>query len=144
VGRKVGRDGGAAMNALIAEMQTELEALTTDAPATARARAAALEAVGALRAATTSLLQSYRQDTEQVLAVAVPYLMLCGLAIGGWLMAKSYDIATRQVAADSEFYRSKQQIARSYLEHVLPESLALARIVTNSAASIVEADPALL
>jgi acyl-CoA dehydrogenase len=143
VGRKVGRDGGAAMTLLITDMQNELAALVTDTPAAKRAVAAAVEAVGALRDATTSILQSYQQDVEHALAVAVPYLMLSGLVIGGWLMAKSHDIAARQGSAD-EFYRSKQQIARCYLEHVLPESLALARMINNSAASIVEADPALL
>jgi hypothetical protein len=140
IGRKVARDGGATMLALLADMRTDLTALQADDPVAARAKAAALEAVAALSDATTVILQSYRQRAELALAVAVPYLMLSGLAIGGWLMARSRAIAAQKVAADQEFYRSKQQIARCYLEHVLPESLALARIVASGALSVVEAD----
>ncbi len=77
------------------------------------------------------------------MAVSVPYLMLCGLAIGGWMMAKTNDIATKNLAKDPEFYGSKKQLARCYLEQVLPETLALARIVQTGAASVVEADAAL-
>ena len=143
VGRKVARDAGIAMQALIVDMRTELEALATLDGAAASAKAAALEAVDALRAATASVLQSYRRDAERALAIAVPYLMLSGLAIGGWLMAKAYGIAVQKQAADAEFYGAKQQIARCYLEHVLPESLALARVVSSGAACIAEADPLL-
>ena len=78
------------------------------------------------------------------LAVAVPYLMMSGVVIGGWLMAKSYEIAKRDSAGDPTFYASKRQIARCFIEQILPESSALARIVTDGAGSIVEADSALL
>ncbi len=143
VGRKVARDGGAAMTALLTDMRTELATLQGDDPIAERAKAAALEAVTVLSEATTSVLQSYKKGAELALAVAVPYLMLSGLAIGGWLMAKSRAIAVQKVDAEQEFYRGKQQIARCYLEQVLPESLALARIVANGAASVVDADPEL-
>jgi acyl-CoA dehydrogenase len=143
VGRKVARDGGAAMHALVLEMQAELAALRGDDPIAASAKGAALEAATALGAATASVLQAYKKGAELALAVAVPYLMLSGLAIGGWLMAKSRAIAVQKAAADQEFYRGKQQITRCYLEQVLPESLALARIVANGAPSIVDADPGL-
>jgi hypothetical protein len=131
------------MNALVLEMQAELAALKADDPVAASAKGAALEAATALGAATASVLQSYRKGAELALAVAVPYLMLSGLAIGGWLMAKSRAIAVQKAASDQEFYRGKQQIARCYLEQVLPESLALARVVATGAASVVDADPSL-
>ena len=143
VGRKVARDGGAAMSALLAQMQAELANLNNDEQVAARAKAAALEAVGALSDATTSVLQMYRQNPESALAVGVPYLMLSGLAIGGWLMAKSRALAVKNIEKDPEFYRAKQQITRCYLEHVLPEALSLSRIVGSGAASVVEADSGL-
>jgi 3-(methylthio)propanoyl-CoA dehydrogenase len=123
------------MHALLADMQMEIEPL---------ACSEAQEALLALREATATMLQTYRQNAEHALAVAVPYLMLSGLAIGSWLMAKTQAIATKNLSADAEFYRSKQQIARCYFDHVLPETLALARIVANGAGAIVEADAALL
>jgi hypothetical protein len=143
VGRKVGRDGGAAMTALIADMTAELDALTGADATLARGKAAAIEAVAALRNATKSLLEAWAKDADGALAVAVPYLELCGHAIGGWMMAKSQQLATQKSAADPEFYASKQQLCRYYLEHVLPECLALARIVDTGAASVTAADPAL-
>jgi hypothetical protein len=136
VGRKVVRDAGEAMSRLIADMVEELEPLATQASA-----ASALAAVGLLRDATTNLLQSAKQDPERAQAVAVPYLMLAGLAIGGWLMAKSHDLAERHMNEDREFYRSKQQIVRAYIEQVLPQAHALAAVVKSGAGSIVEADP---
>ena len=69
--------------------------------------------------------------------------VLSGFAIGGWLMAKSHDLAQRHVNDDREFYQSKQQIVRAYMEQILPQAHAMAAIVKSGAGSIVEADPEL-
>ncbi|MFL6578034.1 MAG: acyl-CoA dehydrogenase, partial [Povalibacter sp.] len=121
VGRKVGRDGGSVMNTLISEMNAELEAMAAnDAVA-----ASALEGTKLLRDATASLLQFYREDVERALAASVSYLTLCGVVIGGWLMARANDIAGREMNRDPEFYRGKQQIVRAYIEQILPQAYAL-------------------
>ncbi|HKE96885.1 MAG TPA: acyl-CoA dehydrogenase [Povalibacter sp.] len=140
VGRKIARDAGVAMNSLIDDMHAELETLL---PADVTA-ASALEGVKLLHEATSSLLQALRQDAERGQAVSVPYLTLCGVVIGGWLMAKSHEIATRQMAQDEEFHRAKQQIVHAYMEQILPQAHALARVVKSAGASIADADPALL
>ncbi|HEY5806424.1 MAG TPA: acyl-CoA dehydrogenase [Povalibacter sp.] len=140
VGRKVARDAGVAMNSLIDDIHTELETFT----ARYTSAAAALEAAKLLRDATGSLLQSFRQNAEHAQAVSVPYLTLCGVAIGGWLMAKSDDLTARLMTQDEEFYRAKQQIVRAFMEQILPQAHALARIVKSGGESIVEADPVLL
>lgn len=140
VGRKVGRDGGATMNALIADMQAELEKLSTSDANVAASRTAALEAVAALKDATAAVLK----DPDAALAVCVPYLMLGGVVIGGWLMAKAHDLAVRQASEDPEFFAAKQQIARFYAANLLPEALTLSRVVKSGAAAILEADPAKL
>lgn len=140
VGRKVGRDGGATMNALIADMQAEVEKLPTSDANVAASRTAALEGVAALRDATAALLK----DPEAALAVCVPYLMLGGVVIGGWLTAKAHDLAVRQASQDPEFFAAKQQIARFYAANLLPEALTLSRVVKSGAAAILEADPAKL
>ena len=85
-----------------------------------------------------------KNGPEHVQAIAVPYLMLCGVVIGGWLMARTHEIASRKATEDREFYAGKQQIARFYLQQVLPESIALAQIVTTGGASVVEADAGVL
>ncbi len=138
VGRKVARDAGAAMNALIEDMQAELGELADNSAA------AALEGVKLLRDATAALLNYFREDAERGLAASVPYLTLCGVVIGSWLMAKSSAIASREMPNDPDFYRAKQQIVRAYMEQILPQAHALARIVTQGSGSVVDADPALL
>jgi alkylation response protein AidB-like acyl-CoA dehydrogenase len=144
IGRKVGRDGGAAMSALIEEMTGELKAIKNDDAGLQVTVKAALEGIGLLRDATDALLKYWSSDVERAQAVAVPYLMLSGYAIGGWLLAKSHDIAIRKRAEDTEFYTSKAQLARFYAEQVLPNALSLARVVTNGTDSVMAADPAVM
>ena len=144
IGRKLARDGGAAMTALIEDVDAELNAIPTVDAGLARLVTATSEAVSDWRDVTETLVRQYREAPESAFAVAVPYLMMCGVVIGGWLMTKSYDIALRRTADDRAFYASKQQIARCYVDHVLPESRTYARIIADGAGSIIEADPALL
>ena len=144
VGRKVGRDGGAAMNALIGDMLAELGRPAADDATVRECRVAAISAIELLKDSTASLLQATKNGPEHVQAIAVPYLMLCGVVIGGWLMARTHEIASRKATEDREFYSGKQQIARFYLQHVLPESIALSQIVTTGGASVVEADAGVL
>jgi alkylation response protein AidB-like acyl-CoA dehydrogenase len=144
LGRKIARDSGAAMTALINDMRTVLETIATNDADVARARTEALAAIGVLSEATVSVLRQYGQAPEAALSVAVPYLTLCGVVIGGWLMAKSQAIASNNAQQEPEFYRTKQQIARCYFGQVLPESRALAQIVTDGGACIADADAALL
>jgi alkylation response protein AidB-like acyl-CoA dehydrogenase len=142
IGRKVTRDAGAAMNTLIAEMKAELSAAASD-PGVREARAAALRGVELLKGATDALLASARSGAEYAQAVSVPYLKLCGIVIGGWLTARAYELAVRNLAEDREFYASKQQIARFYVQQIMPEAQALASVVTGGGTSVTEADPAL-
>jgi hypothetical protein len=84
-----------------------------------------------------------RPDTA--MAVSVPYLMLCGYAIGGWLMAKASAIAAGQLSGeDRTFYKAKLRTARFYADQVLPNALALSRIVLGGSSSVVETDAALI
>ncbi|PZN33713.1 MAG: acyl-CoA dehydrogenase [Proteobacteria bacterium] len=144
IGRKVGRDGGAAMRALIAEMSTEVEALPEADDGLRATKRAALEGIELLRTSTEALLGLLARGLEHAQAVAVPYLMLSGVVIGGWLMAKSQAIAASRHDADPGFYGAKLQIARFYASQVLPQALALARTVQSGAEGVVAADPARL
>jgi len=145
LGRKLARDRGAAMAALIADMASELQGLGAGNAATGATRTAALEAVGLLREATQSLLASLASRPELALAVSVPYLKLCGFVTGGWLMAKSSAIAARQLTGpDAEFYSAKVRTALFYAQQMLPNALLLARVVQHGAASVTETDSRLL
>jgi acyl-CoA dehydrogenase len=145
IGRKIGRDGGAAMSQLIADMSRELQELDASAPAASATREAALEAVGLLKDSTDSLVKALASRPDTAMAVSVPYLMLSGYVIGGWLTAKAATVAARNLnGPDRSFYDSKLHTARFYAQQVLPIALALARTVQRGAESVVATDAALI
>jgi acyl-CoA dehydrogenase len=145
IGRKVGRDGGAVLGRFLDEMQSSLEALSSNDATAQKVKVAALAGVGKLRDATASLLGALTTSPDRAMAVSVPFLELCGIVIGGWLMARSADIAARKLAAgsaDGEFLRSKLSTARFYGGQVLPRALALENIVSHGADAVVGTDAA--
>jgi acyl-CoA dehydrogenase len=145
IGRKLGRDRGAAMNALLADAARELESLATREAAVETTRKAALEAVGLLQGATQSLLQTLAARPDAGMAVSVPYLKLCGYVLGGWLLAKSAALAAARLeGSEREFYAAKIRTAAFYAAQVLPGAAALARVVSSGGASVVETDAALI
>jgi len=147
LGRKIVRDHGAAMAALLSDMLRELNDLRGNDPAMRSVRNATIEAVTVLRDATAALLYQYTEAPASAYAVSVAYLHLCGRVLGGALMARSAAIASRKLAEgsdDPKFYRAKLQSARFYAEYLLPESLSLARTVKSGGASVAEADSELI
>ena len=145
LGRKLGRDGGAAMAALLDDARSQLEALGAPAPGEVRdSAAAAIAALETLRQATSGLLRLAADRRELALAVSVPYLDLCGVVLGGWKMAQSHALAVRDRDQDPAFYDGKRQLARFYVDQLLPAAGGLAQVVAAGAASVIDADAALL
>jgi butyryl-CoA dehydrogenase len=126
-------------------MKRELEALPATDSSVKIAQSAALEGVALLSEATQALSKSLSSTPDRALAIAVPFLKLCGFVMSGWLMAKAAALAASKLSgADRNFYAAKLQSARFYAEQVLPSALAQARVVTSGAASVTEADAALI
>jgi hypothetical protein len=145
IGRKIGRDRGAAMAALIGDLERELASLKSADVAVETARQTTLEAVAQLASATQALLKSLASRPDTAMAVSVPYLMLCGYVIGGWLMVRSAAIAApKREGSEREFYSAKVRTAVFYAAQVLPQTAALARVVHSGGASVIETDAALL
>jgi 3-(methylthio)propanoyl-CoA dehydrogenase len=141
IGRKLARDGGAAMRRLITTMGDDAAALGGHDDAALRSIAAALRTgLGALTEATDWLLAA---PAREAAAGAVPYLKLCGTVIAGWLMARAASAASEQLArggaadanADAEFLTAKRITALHYALHVLPQARALCDTVLHGAAS---------
>jgi len=143
VGRKVSRDAGAAMYEFIEFMREDIAALSTQT-SNAGEDKSALAALNLLQEATEDILRLSQHGIEHAQAVAVPYLMLCGAVMGGWIMVKSSDFAHRHEADDRSFYTAKQQVSRFYLQHILSSALALADTVKHGSSSVSDAAPALL
>jgi alkylation response protein AidB-like acyl-CoA dehydrogenase len=125
VGRKLLRDEGKAMRALIAEMANSLGELRD-------ARAALESGIKLVEHATGSILAGGKQDMNQALAVATPFLSLCGTVIAGWLLARS---AAQANGADPAFSQAKRATAAFFAANILPEADADAALVTGGAPS---------
>jgi hypothetical protein len=129
VGRKLARDGGATMRALIAEMRvSEAELASSAGEAVAAIRVHLRAGINALTTASESLLASFGVEPARALGGAVPYLRLVGLVSGGWLMAKAALAAKQHLDAgdgDAAFLRAKLATARFFAEHRLALAPAL-------------------
>ncbi|WP_374337530.1 acyl-CoA dehydrogenase [Methyloversatilis sp.] len=144
VGRKIARDGGAAVRALLADMRSVLAAL--DAASLAEIACVFGEAVAALERCVDFVLAHWRSDAGAVLAGAVPLLMLSGRVAGGWQMARAALHARRRLEAgegDADFLRAKIVSARFYADHVLSECGGLAHMVCCGAAGTLDISAAL-
>ena len=128
VGRKIARDGGETMLALVAEMRALAQEMASAPGDDLLAIRSALSAsADALEDATNWVAQSVKGELVAALAGSVPFLRLAGTALGGWLLAKSAIAAQNRLASrdgDPAFLEAKLVTARFYAEVVLPPALA--------------------
>jgi hypothetical protein len=141
IGRKLGRDRGAAMGSLIQDLLAELNASRALTPEAKSARNAATEALTTLRDATEAVQRMSSENMALAQAVSVPYLKLCGVVVSGALMARAAAVAEAALATnpDDTFYKAKLQTCRFNAEQLLPEALGLARVVKGGAGAVSEA-----
>ncbi|TVT77980.1 MAG: acyl-CoA dehydrogenase [Denitromonas halophila] len=145
IGRKVAREGGNAMRALLDDMAATRGELDRHADAQMRNIGAAL-GVGmqALAEATDWLLANYDAHPQAAAAGAVPFLKLAGTVAGGWLMARSALVAFERLAdSDDGFYAAKLITARYFSEHVLPEANSYRDAIVNGSESVLAMHEAL-
>ena len=146
VGRKLARDNGAAMSELLADLEAGLRRAAPDASEASQVREAMLAVLPVFRHAVARVLDLHAADSAQALAVSVPLVKLCGLVLGGWLMARSADAAAGLLDAgrDRDFARAKLKTARFYVTNLLPRAQALAAVIDSGAAAVTDYDPALV
>lgn len=129
LGRKLARDQGAALRALVAEMRlVEADLAGEEGDDFAALRIHMRAGTGVLSMASENLLAAFRLDRASALSGAVPYLRLFGVVTGGWLMAKAALAAKRALDArqgDAAFYRAKILTARFFAEHRLATAPSL-------------------
>lgn len=146
IGRKTGRDGGAAAKAVIAQMRDTLkEVAACKEPHFAQIHRALETGVKALEDAVEYIAATFKPDIKAASAGAVPYLKLFGIVSGGWLMAKASVIAQKKLAAnegDAEFYKAKIATTRFYADHVLSQAPGLSLTVTQGAEGVMALDEA--
>ncbi|MCC6472007.1 MAG: acyl-CoA dehydrogenase [Alphaproteobacteria bacterium] len=119
--RKVARDGGKAMRALIAEMDGDFK----DGLGIA-SEAAALDA---LENTTAFMVKAGAEAPELAAAAATPYLRLVGTVAGQWVLTRQAKAAERRLkegGGDRTFLELKTLLARFYARSILPQAMAQA------------------
>ncbi|KON79640.1 acyl-CoA dehydrogenase [Azoarcus sp. PA01] len=145
IGRKIAREDGVTVRALIAEMrgvQTQLAEQQGEGFAAIRK---SLDAgIAALEAAVDYILATYNNDIKAASVGSVPFLKLLGIVGGGWQMARAALASQARITAGSDdvFYPTKIVTARFYADHVLSLAPALAYAVVNGAVGALALDEA--
>ncbi len=141
IGRKVAREMGQTVAALIAEMRT----FSPDPshPDLAVISKRLDTAIAALEQATDWVVDTFENDPNRALAGAVSYLALMGVSIGGWLMGRSAETAANKLAGgegDPIFLKDKILSARFFADQVLVEAPMHKEKVVDGAESILASD----
>lgn len=134
VRRKLIRDNGQAMSVLLEDINDTLTELDKAGANFTLIREQLGVGANALKAAVDNLLISARDDVDQAGAASVNMLMLAGVVLGGWLMARSALVAANLLSesgADTDYLQGKIDTARFYAAHVLPRSSAYLIIALN-------------
>ncbi|HTJ97965.1 MAG TPA: acyl-CoA dehydrogenase [Rhodocyclaceae bacterium] len=145
VGRKVAKDGGAALLGLMHVMQQTCATLEEHGSEDLAHIAKPLNrAIDALAQAAEFIVNHYGSDIRSVMVGSVPFLRLFGLVAGGWMMARAALVAQSHIDAgeafedDKGFYPAKLITARFYADHVLSTAMGLARTVVNGGSSALD------
>jgi alkylation response protein AidB-like acyl-CoA dehydrogenase len=129
VGRKIGRDGGAAAKQWIAEVR-KLDAELARYP---EIRKALAEGIKAAEECVQFIVSA--KDPRAPFAGAVPFLKLMGIVAGGWQMARA-TLAAEKASGDDSFHKAKIATARFYADHVLVQAPALRNTVVNGSTGV--------
>jgi acyl-CoA dehydrogenase len=138
IGRKIVRDEGSALKMAIAEARETADALASASDANLQAIAARLSvALDAVADARRFIVGTFRDDPRAVLAGAVPFLHLAGIAFGGAELARAAMIAGRKLRdcdRDAAFMRAKIATARHFADHYLTHASALRETLVSGSA----------
>ncbi|MCM2289429.1 MAG: acyl-CoA dehydrogenase [Sulfuritalea sp.] len=146
MGRKIAREGGATIKAVIGMMQQTRREMVQHTGAEFVAIVAALgQGIEALQKATDYIVAHYGGDVRAVAAGAVPFLRLLGIVAGGWMMARAARVAHAKIAAGNAdpFYPAKIATAWFYAECIMAAAPGLAQQVVQGGASVMALDEAM-
>ncbi|OOR85238.1 acyl-CoA dehydrogenase C-terminal domain-containing protein [Moraxella canis] len=131
LGRKVVKDGGAAMFALLEEIQ----AAASDCDH--QIGAATLKAAERVRELTTDLLDKAGNDPHAINASAVDYLHAAGYLCYAYMYVL---IVKASAGKDGEFYAERQKLADYFTARVLPKLYAHADMAQAGSSAIMAFD----
>ncbi|MDP1609699.1 MAG: acyl-CoA dehydrogenase [Sulfuritalea sp.] len=143
MGRKIAREGGATIKAVIGMMRLTRSQAARQQGAEFAAIGAALErGIAALSQAADYIVANYGSDVRAVAVGAVPFLRLMGVVSGGWMMARAALVAQGKIATgDADpFFPAKIATAQFYADHVMAAAAGLAQEVVQGGASALALD----
>jgi butyryl-CoA dehydrogenase len=139
VGRKTARDGGKTAKAIIAQIRkTEAELAAHAGGDLAVIRNQLTLASKAFEDVVEFVAGNAKTDIRAVFAGSVPYLMMAGVVIGGWNMARAALVAQAKIASgDTDpFYSAKIKTARFYADHILTRATGLCASIVGGAEGV--------
>jgi alkylation response protein AidB-like acyl-CoA dehydrogenase len=140
VGRKLGRDGGATMEAVTAELgQTAARLAAAGGDLALIGRALAAAAADHARC-TKAVLDMLGTAPEAARAAAFDYMMQTGYLFGGWQLARAAEVAQQRLAdgADDPFLQRKVATARFYAEVLLPRCAGFSGAIDGAAGILMD------
>jgi hypothetical protein len=142
VGRKIVRDQGKTVNALIDEMRLFNKQLITNIESDdIKVISEVLkEAIVGLEQATNWIIKINNKSPQTVAASAVTYLKLIGTVIGGWLMARAALAAFKRIKTGEiqPFLNKKINSCRFFSDQILIQAPVLSYTVIHGWASFID------
>jgi len=139
VGRKLGANGGRAIQAFFKLLGEEIAEAKAAEGESAKIATALEKGVADLQTATMWLMQNGLANPNNAGAAAYPYMTLMGVVCLGlmWLrMAKASTTALADGAEDKAFHEAKLVTARFFASHVMPETGSLRRKIEAGAETL--------
>ncbi|MCL2887168.1 MAG: acyl-CoA dehydrogenase [Betaproteobacteria bacterium] len=130
IGRKIARENGVTIKAVIAQMRAAAARLDGDLMAVGAYQRTAIEA---LDHAVDWIVTNFAANPKAAHAGAVPFLFLLGIVAGGWQLGKAAAIARAKIVAGDQdpFWPAKLATTRFYAAHWLALAPGLAETVQN-------------
>jgi acyl-CoA dehydrogenase len=138
LGRKIVRERGATLNALLDDIDATAAGLPADAAALAALRFQLATCSKRLREATQDIVHLAVTDAELIGSVAHHYLQWVGVLIGGWHWAQAASRAVGQAQTDANA-RATVATAGFYASHIMPRALMHEVIVRQGSLPITAA-----
>jgi hypothetical protein len=137
IGRKIAREKGVTINAIIAEMRAAAAQLDGELASIGTRQTVAVDA---LEKAVFWIVENFSSEPKATHAGAVPFLHLLGITAGGWQMGRAAVIARGKIAAgDTDpFWSAKLSTTRFFADHFLTQVPGLAESVLAGGAGALE------
>ncbi|MBX2848123.1 MAG: acyl-CoA dehydrogenase [Acidiferrobacterales bacterium] len=134
IGRKLIRDNGAGLNALVQEMENTIELASPDLSELAMSLA---KAKSSFTETADFILKNAPDNAKFEGAAAFNFLMQAGYVCGGWYHLRGAIAAQNKLDAEegnSDFYRNKILAAKFFMAQILPRAFAYSDAIIEGGA----------